>query len=110
MNSFDKVIWSEGMFLRPQHFQQQERYLEQQLSARSLSATHYFWGFSELQLEPTALSQGRFAIKRARGVFKDGTNFWIDESTSLEELEIPADISSEVVGLAIPTRKHRRSR
>ena len=105
MNSFDKVIWSEGMFLRPQHFQQQERYLEQQLSARSLSATHYFWGFSELQLEPTALSQGRFAIKRARGVFKDGTNFWIDESTSLEEVEIPADISSELIGLAIPTRQ-----
>jgi len=23
-----KVVWTEGMFLRPQHFQQQERYLE----------------------------------------------------------------------------------
>ena len=24
----NKVIWSEGLFLRPQHMQQQERYLE----------------------------------------------------------------------------------
>lgn len=104
MNSFDKVIWSEGMFLRPQHFQQQERYLEEQLSARSLSATHYFWGFSELQLEPTALSQGRFALKRAQGVFKDGTTFAISEDNPLQELEIPADINGELVGLAIPTR------
>ncbi|MDO5666779.1 MAG: type VI secretion system baseplate subunit TssK [Alcaligenaceae bacterium] len=105
MNSFDKVIWSEGMFLRPQHFQQQERYLERQLIARSQRAEHYFWGFSELQLEPTAFSQGRFAIKSAKGVFKDGTNFVIDESTQLPELEIPAATKNELVGLAIPTRQ-----
>ena len=28
MSLFNKVVWSEGMFLRPQHFQQQNRYLE----------------------------------------------------------------------------------
>ena len=105
MNSFDKVIWSEGMFLRPQHFQQQERYLERQLIERSQRAEHYFWGFSELQLEPTAFSQGRFAIKSAKGVFKDGTSFVIDESSHLQELAIPADIKGELVGLAIPVRQ-----
>lgn len=105
MNSFDKVIWSEGMFLRPQHFQQQERYLEEQLSARSVSATHYYWGFSELQLASTALSQGRFALKKATGVFKDGTTFVIDEDSLLPELDVPANINGELVGLAIPTRQ-----
>lgn len=104
MNSFDKVIWSEGMFLRPQHFQQQERHLEDLLLARSLSPIHYFWGFSELQLESTALSQGRFALKRAKGVFKDGTTFAIGEDHPLQELHIPADVNGEMVGLAIPTR------
>ncbi len=24
----NRVVWSEGMFLRPQHFQQQDRYIE----------------------------------------------------------------------------------
>ena len=28
MSWHSKVVWSEGMFLRPQHFQQQDRYLE----------------------------------------------------------------------------------
>ena len=28
MSWYSKVVWSEGMFLRPQHFQQQDRYLE----------------------------------------------------------------------------------
>lgn len=108
MNSFDKVIWSEGMFLRPQHFQQQERYLERQLVDRSQRADHYFWGFSELQLDTSAFSQGRFALKQAKGFFKDGTSFVMDESTPLESLEIPAGINSELVGLAVPTRQASR--
>ncbi|WP_447531943.1 hypothetical protein, partial [Pseudomonas aeruginosa] len=28
MSLDSKVVWSEGMFLNPQHFQQQDRYIE----------------------------------------------------------------------------------
>ena len=28
MASSDRVVWSEGMFLRTQHFQQQDRWVE----------------------------------------------------------------------------------
>ena len=31
----NKVLWTEGLFLRPQHFQQQERYFEQIVDRRS---------------------------------------------------------------------------
>ena len=30
----NKVVWSEGMFLRPQHFQQQDRYVEKLVRSR----------------------------------------------------------------------------
>ena len=30
-----KVVWQEGMLLRPQHFQQNDRYFEHQLKSRS---------------------------------------------------------------------------
>ncbi len=30
-----KVIWQEGMLLRPQHFQQSDRYHDDQLKART---------------------------------------------------------------------------
>ncbi len=32
--SFNKVVWSEGLFLRPQHFQQQDRYFERYVETR----------------------------------------------------------------------------
>ena len=35
MSDKNRVVWSEGLFLRPQHFQQQERYLEACLQGRA---------------------------------------------------------------------------
>ena len=46
MTTNSKVVWSEGLFLRPQHFQQQERYFERYMEARSLGCVSHGWGFS----------------------------------------------------------------
>jgi type VI secretion system VasD/TssJ family lipoprotein len=63
-----KVIWAEGMFLRPQHFQQQERFLFRQLQSRSLPGQPFFWGFSELELDTDLLRMGKLGIRSAHGV------------------------------------------
>ena len=34
MSWHNKVVWSEGLFLRPQHFQQQDRYIEHLVDGR----------------------------------------------------------------------------
>ena len=34
MSLDSKVVWSEGMFLNPHHFQQQERYLEKYIQGK----------------------------------------------------------------------------
>ena len=41
MSVYNKVVWSEGLFLQPQHFQQQDRYVERYVETRcqSLIAT-----------------------------------------------------------------------
>ena len=39
-----KVVWSEGIFITPQHFQQFERYLESGLRQLAVSKEGYFWG------------------------------------------------------------------
>ncbi len=44
----DRVVWSEGQFLLPQMFQQQERYLEHVMHYRSLPLTP-FLGIQPLQ-------------------------------------------------------------
>ena len=55
-----KVVWSEGMFLRPQHFQQQDRFIEFVTHARALPMEGFFWGFRELTLDIT----GRYRSSR----------------------------------------------
>ena len=49
----NKVIWSEGMFLQPQHFQQQDRYVGRQLEGRLSSTVPWPWGFFALQVGVT---------------------------------------------------------
>ena len=64
-----KVVWAEGMFLRPQHFQQQERYLEFFAHSRALASEGYFWGFHELEIDVEALALGKLVLNKAVGSF-----------------------------------------
>ena len=71
----NKVLWTEGLFLRPQHFQQQERYLENLIDRRVKAQSPFDWGFESLELDEAALALGKLAIRSARGVLPDGTTF-----------------------------------
>lgn len=107
MNWQRKTVWSEGMFIRPQHFQQQERYLE--FFARSqVSALHgYFWGFHELEIDPDALSLGKLLVVAASGILPDGTPFRLPAQGELPApLSVPARCKNEVVVLACPMLRH----
>ena len=71
----NKVVWSEGMLLQPQHLQQQERHGDHVRHVTMRSTTPYAWGFSELEIDAAALALGKVALVRAVGVFADGTVF-----------------------------------
>ena len=58
-----KVVWSEGMFLQPHHFQQHDRYLENLVEARAAHLRPYAWGCRELTVDPGL--DMRPAIERA---------------------------------------------
>ena len=63
----NRVVWSEGLFLRPQHFQQQERYLERHVEIRSTALRAHGWGFTELEFERDLLVERTQAgLKRAK--------------------------------------------
>lgn len=101
-----KVIWAEGMFLRPQHFQQQERFLFRQLQSRSLPGQPFFWGFSELTLDTDLLRLGKLGIRSAHGVLPDGTPFQLPGDDELPApLDIDKDLKDTVVHLALPLRR-----
>ena len=71
----NKVVWSEGLFLQPQHFQQHDRHLEYLLDSQ-LRARHAFgWGFTRLVIDPAALARGQFVLSEGAGLLPDGTPF-----------------------------------
>ena len=98
----NKVLWTEGLFLRPQHFQQQERYLENLVDRRGKAQRAYDWGFESLELDDAALALGKISIRSASGVLRDGTVFEFPaEDLPPEPLDVPESMKNALVHLAI---------
>src|SRR6266481_3651389 len=64
MSWYTKVAWTEGLFLRPHHFQQNDRYHEHLLESRVRVTTPYPWGFSHLEIDRDLAQQSKFALRR----------------------------------------------
>lgn len=82
MTETNRVVWSEGLFLRTQHFQQQDRHAEALMRAALQASPWQAFGFAALELDRAALDAGQVAIKTARGLFPDGTPFAIPETAA----------------------------
>jgi type VI secretion system protein ImpJ len=102
----NRVVWQEGMFLRAQHFQQQDRWLEGALRAGTLALRSHPWGVTAMLVDRDLLATGRFAVASAAGVFEDGTAFAIPAETSHPPpLDLPESARNAVVYLAVPVRQ-----
>jgi type VI secretion system protein ImpJ len=69
----DKVAWSEGVLLQPQHFQQLDRYHESLLAFRLDAIERNNWGALKVELDLRALQQGSIALLGFEGIMPDGT-------------------------------------
>ncbi len=106
MSSNNRVVWSEGLFLRPQHFQQQERHLERYIEGRSRDLRAHSWGFTELEVERDLLTIGKFGLRRAAGIFPDGTPFSMPDDDPLPApLELTPQVRDQKVFLGVALRK-----
>ncbi|WP_075291372.1 type VI secretion system baseplate subunit TssK [Pararhizobium arenae] len=103
MSVYNKVVWSEGLFLKPHHLQQNDRYLEHLSLGRWASSHAYGWGFTEFAINRDMLKLGKIAIASASGVMEDGTPFSIpDEADHPPPFEPPASMRNSLVYLALP--------
>ncbi|MFP3553368.1 type VI secretion system baseplate subunit TssK [Paraburkholderia sp. SIMBA_049] len=101
-----KVIWSEGMFLQPQHLQQHDRYLQTQLETRAAGLRPYSWGLTVLEIDEQLLKLGKVALLSCAGVMPDGTPFNLPADDDLPEpLDIPEGTRNTLVALALPVRR-----
>lgn len=100
--SVHKVIWREGMLLRPQHLQQNDRYHDYQFKTRTRLLGRYNWGFFEQEVDAQFLATGKLVLNRASGILPDGTLFDLGASKEPLALDVPANTSNTPVYLALP--------
>ena len=101
-----RVAWQEGMFLRAQHFQQQDRWVESQIRGSVGALRPHPWGVTELTIARDLLAAGRFAVASAAGTFEDGTPFTTPDETELPPpLEVPDTVRNALVYLAVHVRQ-----
>ena len=107
-----KVVWQEGMLLRPQHFQQSDRYYDYQLKTRTQKLASYAWGFFELEIDRQFLNMGKLVVSKASGVLPDGSLFDIGAEREPLALDVPPNTGNTPVYLALPlvTGNHIESR
>lgn len=75
MRRLQKVLWTKGILLNPQHLQLQDAYLEELVAFQLGSLQHAPWGFGSLELDLEALAGGSLALTAAAGLFPDGLPF-----------------------------------
>ncbi|HCT03887.1 type VI secretion system baseplate subunit TssK [Pseudomonas sp. BIGb0164] len=95
-----KVIWREGMLLRPQHLQHNDRYYDQQLNRTRLLDSNA-WGFLSLDVDLQYLNLGKFVVNGARGVLPDGSLFELGGPMEPLVLEVPVNAASQGIYLAL---------
>ena len=79
-----KVLWGEGLFLRPQHFQQQDAYHEWRLAQSTKLLHPYAWGVRHLKVDAQELNG------EADNLSRSGILFFTEGDLHVE-LEVEAD-------------------
>ena len=110
MSITSKVLWGEGQFLRPQHFQQQDRYHEHRLR-ESVRALHpYCWGVDHIQIDNDALTNNTLRLLKLSVLFPDGELYSAPGDDALPEVIDLSQLqqSQQVVTFyaALPSFKH----
>src|SRR5258706_5790992 len=97
MKSLSRVVWSEGMYLGPHHFQAQSRYFEDSIQFATSALWFETYGLAGCELSAEALRNGAISVSHARGIFSDGLVFEMPECD-------PAPEARNITELFPPTR------
>jgi type VI secretion system protein ImpJ len=101
------VRWSEGMFLKPQHFQQADLYQDSRLAYHLRALNPFHWGVFRLRVDVDALENLLFKVDQCEVVFADGLVVRFPEGALLEAAsfqdEFPA--TADTLGVFLVTRR-----
>jgi len=83
MKKHQRVVWTKGMFLNPQHFQTQDAYFEDVSQFRFTASNYANWGVTALEVDQEALANGLVRLVEARGIMPDGLAFRMPDADEL---------------------------
>ncbi|MCK5310987.1 MAG: type VI secretion system baseplate subunit TssK [Desulfobacteraceae bacterium] len=97
MNSSEKpILWHQGLFLQPQHFQQNDNFLKSLVTPHNKYHTPYFWGCNKIAVQESSLTQRVVEIDKCELIFQDGT--WVQypgnafiQSRSFEDISFDVE-------------------
>ncbi|QGJ71934.1 Type VI secretion system baseplate subunit TssK [Planctomycetales bacterium 10988] len=82
------VHWSEGMFLRPQHFQAADRYWQEQMTTSQNWDHPYHYGIRAIEFSREALENHQFEIHLLHARLKDGTLISLEAGQEPDRVEL----------------------
>ena len=98
----NKIVWREGTFLYPQHFQQMESHLESSLQASTnmlVGDLAPLFGLAQFSLNNDTLKLGKVSLTHCQGQLPDNNYFELSEEIVID---IPAGTIDEIVYLVVP--------
>jgi type VI secretion system protein ImpJ len=98
----NKPLWFEGMFMRPQHFQQNDRHWNARLENRLGGLATHGWGMRQLAFDDNMLALGKLSVTAVSAILPDGTPIEAPKEADLPAVrEIGRDSAGRHVFLAL---------
>ena len=110
MKLLSGVVWTEGMYLGPHHFQAQSRYFQDSMQFASSSLWYAPFGLIGCEMDSEAIRNGMVSVLHAEGIFPDGLPFDMPQCDALPQPRAIADLFPPTTGfldifLAIPRQQ-----
>ena len=100
------IAWSEGMFLRPHHFQHHDVFADARLQYHLRAIDPFHWGVRSFELDEDALSDGRIVVLQLDAVLPGGQVVrYPNGNASVQTREFDSEIQN--LGLHIGVRNLR---
>jgi type VI secretion system protein ImpJ len=90
------VNWSEGMFLRPHHFQAADRHAAERLAFSTIAAEPFCYGIVRLEIDPVALANRQLELRACQARLRDGGLVWLEPGEEPERVSLDTPLAEMV--------------
>jgi type VI secretion system protein ImpJ len=107
------VLWEEGMFLKPHHFQAAEQFVRERVRQSEDWLHPHNWGLKSVSFNEDSIANYRVVLNSCQARFKDGTTISVPDEVTIDSVPLQEALakpgSETTVFLAIPSWSESRA-